>query len=56
MFAPLVCDYNEDGGYMRFGLTGNVCRDAKLLLDAMMLGLNSVKENYPHEIEITERK
>jgi uncharacterized protein YsxB (DUF464 family) len=37
-------------------MTGKSEPGAKLLLDAMMLGLRSVRDRYPDEIEIMERK
>jgi uncharacterized protein YsxB (DUF464 family) len=51
------CDYKEEGGYISFAVTNAPAgRDCTLLLKAMMLGLNGVKEEYPSEIEIKELK
>jgi hypothetical protein len=51
----IVCEYKEDGGYIKFGFTEPPGHDAGLLTEAMMLGLYSVRDKYPDEIEITER-
>jgi uncharacterized protein YsxB (DUF464 family) len=53
---PFKCDYNEDGGYISFSLSEPPAgKEAKLLLDAMRLGIKSVKEEYPSEIEVKMR-
>jgi hypothetical protein len=51
-----VCDYNENGGYLKFSLTDPQSRTdgISILLDAMLLGLTSTKKEHPEEIEITE--
>ena len=36
----------EEEGYLRIGLNGPLSESAKLLLDSLMLGLMSVRENY----------
>ena len=54
--ADFKTDYQENGGFIRFELTGKAKHDVKLLWDTLMLGLKSVYEKYPDEIKITERK
>jgi uncharacterized protein YsxB (DUF464 family) len=46
------CDYEESGGFICFALKGQRKHDAGLLLDAMLLGLGCVQEQYPSEIEL----
>jgi len=48
------CDYNENGGFIAFSLTDQLNRDAEagLLLDALVLGLCSVRDQHPDEISI----
>ena len=48
------CSYDDDGGYIRFALKGPRNDGAGLLLDAMLLGLKSVQEQYPGEINLKE--
>ena len=54
------CDYNPEGGFLQVELPrvkeGLESPSAGLLLDAMALGLHSVKENYSNEIEIEDVK
>ena len=49
-----LCDYKEDGGFITFSLKDRVNRDAEagLLLDALVLGLYSVKEQHPDEVNV----
>ena len=51
-----ACDYNENGGYLKFSLTDPASRTygIGILLDAMLLGLTSTRKEHPEEIEITE--
>jgi len=51
-----TCDYNENGGYLKFSLSDPSSKTAGIgiLLDAMFLGLTSAKKEYPEEIEIKE--
>jgi len=51
---PFDCDYDENGGYIKFAVKGHRESGAGLLLDAMLLGLKSVQGQYPSEISITE--
>ena len=52
---PFDCDYDENGGFLCFSLHSAVPgREAALLLDAMLLGLRSVRERYEKQIEIKE--
>jgi uncharacterized protein YsxB (DUF464 family) len=50
-----TCDYNENGGYLKFSLTNPSYRTegTGILLDAMVLGLTSTKKEHPEEIEVT---
>ena len=54
----IECDYNTDGGFLKFVLPdvkeGAESGKADILLEAMVLGLRSVKENYGNEIEIKD--
>ena len=54
----IECDYNTDGGFLSFSLPevrdGAKSGKADILLEAMVLGLSSVKENYADEIEIKD--
>ena len=49
-------EYDPKGGYMYFELQDNISSEANILLEALALGLRSVKENYNQEIELTELK
>ena len=49
---PFNCFYNEGGGYISFALKGRRSSKAGLLLDAMLLGLKSAKEQYPREVKL----
>lgn len=55
---PYACDYDEAGGFLRCVLPkmeeGRKSRDAGLLLESMVLGMRSVKEQYPDEIKLDE--
>ena len=51
---PFSCDYDENGGFITFSLTGTPERESGLLLESMLLGLRSVQEQYKGEIEITD--
>jgi len=55
---PFHCDYNPEGGFLQLELPqikeGHNSLKADLLLEAMALGLRSVKENYNSEIEIKD--
>ena len=49
------CNYNESGGFLTFMLKNHDRNpQAGLLLDALKLGLASVKQEYPTEIDIKE--
>ena len=48
------CEFNENGGRVEFTLTSPQTREAGILLDAMLLGLRSVQEQYPDEINLKE--
>lgn len=54
--ADFSCEYKEDGGFIQFALNGAPEHDAGLLLDAMALGLRSVRDRYPDEIALTESR
>ncbi|MCL2360194.1 MAG: ribosomal-processing cysteine protease Prp [Defluviitaleaceae bacterium] len=47
------CDYNNEGGYISFYLTGPMRSGTAILLDSMILGLTSVQDQYPTEIKLT---
>jgi len=51
------CKYDDSGGFIDFSLNDPNMRDtgAGILLDAMVLGLESVKQHYPKEIKIEAR-
>jgi len=46
------CDYDESGGYICFSLKVPKDDGANLLLNAMLLGLTHVQEQYPREIQL----
>ena len=48
------CDYETQGGYIRFALKGPRGEEAGLLLDAMLFGLRDVQKQYPNEINLKE--
>ena len=54
----LECEYDPAGGFLQFELPevkkGKDSPKADILLEAMALGLRSVKENYRSEIEVSE--
>ena len=52
------CDYNPEGGFLQLELphvkNGHDSPHADLLLEALALGLRSVKENYHNEITLVD--
>jgi len=46
-----TCDYNPEGGFLKWERKGDN-PEVDLLLNTMVFGLNSVKENYGTEIRI----
>ena len=47
----ITYEYDEDGGYLKFALTDYAASEsAGVLLKALELGLNHVRELYPEEI------
>ena len=54
--AKFSCDYNEDGGFLSFVLLSEreteAGKDAGLLLDAMVLGFQSVAQAHPDEFKM----
>ena len=55
----IACEYPEKGdGWLRFTMPrikkGGENREAELLMASMALGLRSIREEYPEEIEIRE--
>ena len=56
--GPLACEYDPEGGFLQVKLPhiaeGCECPKAGLLLEAMALGLRSVKESYSDQIEIED--
>ena len=51
--ADFTCEYDPDGGFLMLDMTQADAK-ADLLLEAMALGLSSVKEKYSSEIDIDE--
>ena len=55
---PFNCEYDPEGGFLQVELPevkkGHESPEANLLLEAMALGLYSVKENYSSELEIKD--
>jgi len=47
-------DYDTNGGFIKLSLQGPRDSGASILLDAMLLGLRSVHEQYPDEIILKE--
>ena len=47
------CDHAEDGGFIKFAVKGPRGSKSGILLDAMALGLSSIQERYPQEIQVT---
>ena len=48
-----TCDYNPEGGFLKWEREGDSL-EADLLLNTMVFGLNSVKENHDKEIRIED--
>ena len=48
------CDYEEEGGFIRFSLSEPPRDGARLLLETLLYGLKSVKEQYPTEIDVKD--
>ena len=53
-----TCDYDQAGGRLQFALTagpfGECGHDALLLIEAMVMGLRGIQEEYTRQIEIVE--
>jgi len=53
-----TCDYDQAGGRLQFalaaGASGDCGHDALLLIDAMVMGLRGIQEEYAKQIEIVE--
>lgn len=47
-------DFENDGGYLKFFLSKPYSKDAKLLLDTLILGLNSIAAEYNNDLKIFE--
>ena len=58
--AEIICSYSNDGGELDCSLPGIISgkceKDASLLLEAMVLGLNSVKQEHGEYILISNRE
>ncbi len=58
--ADIDIVYEIKRGYLRCKLPENLTEEklyeAKLLIDAMLLGLENIQENYPQYIEIYDRE
>ncbi|MCL2400097.1 MAG: ribosomal-processing cysteine protease Prp [Defluviitaleaceae bacterium] len=57
---PFVCEHDPEGGFLQLDLPrierGKNNNEINLLLEAMVLGLNSTKIKYSSEIEIEDDK
>ena len=51
-----TCEHEAAGGYIAFSLNDHELRDAEagLLLDALVIGLCSVRDEHPNEISVKE--
>jgi len=51
-----VCQHDEADGFITFSLNDHTTRDAEagLLLDALVIGLCSVRDEHPNEISVKE--
>lgn len=50
---PFTCDYKEAGGFLAFAFAQPPAgAAAQVLLDALMLGIDSVQAQYPGEIRV----
>ena len=51
------CKWNERGGFVIFALKRSSLRNtgAGLLLDALVLGLNSISQQYPNDIDFDSK-
>ncbi|MCL2286903.1 MAG: ribosomal-processing cysteine protease Prp [Firmicutes bacterium] len=51
------CKWNDSGGFVKFALKRSGLRNtgAGLLLDALVLGLNSISEQYPNDIQLSSK-
>ena len=54
--SEFTYDYKDDGGFLTFSLTDKKTRhiEAGLLIDALVLGLCSTRDEYPDEISVKE--
>jgi len=52
------CDYEVDGGFISFIFKNSkkISSGAKILLDSLVLGLESIQEHYPENISVTHKK
>ena len=54
--CDFVCEADEESGEMDFSFTDEITQDASLLIDTMILGLQSIQENYGNEYIILKFK
>ena len=58
--CALMLDYNEKGGKMKLAVgelqDGGAHFEAELLLKSMELGIGSVRDSYPNELEVKYKK
>ena len=55
--SGFACKHEDAGGFITFSLNKSSPRDAEagLLLDALVLGLCSVRDEHPSEISVVEK-
>ena len=44
--CPFICESDEENGAIDFRFTEEITQDAALLIDAMILGLKGIQEDY----------
>ena len=54
--CEFTCEAEEESGEIDFQFTDEITQDAALLIDAMVLGLQSIQENYGNEYIILDFK
>ena len=54
--TAFTCEADEESGEMDFSFTDEITQDASLLIDTMILGLQSIQENYGNEYIILKFK
>ena len=54
--CPFTCEAEEESGDIDFRFTEGITQDAALLIDAMILGLKGIQDDYGNEYIILEFK